>query len=734
MPMQSDLRFIAPGLLQGFVQAANQPDRIWHVGLFVNGRLLETQTADRPEAAQPGWPAGHGFAFTLNQAALQDRDRLRLQVLNHPHILCDQGFAALRDRPAPTARGLAFVRHAHGLTLSGVLEDGVTEFPAYEILAMEGERIVGRSRIWRWQHIGDPQSPQGRSVAFDLYLDPDLADGQTHRLHIETSTGLVLEGSPLNVIAWPNRLREGLQARAGRTEMAARRSEAMLDRLLGHSMPLSGYGALYPDRAPLTAPTEGRIGADGQWLRLGKTSWVLCHADAVTPLAATAAQLIHALPGLTDARAVFCDLSVQQGDGSLFPLLFSAFDAERLLEQGHLGLCFALPEAALDADAPSLIALLLNWLMPDGGIIDPAQIWHLPHPVGMIAATDLEVSAAARASALLAALQRPGRLAPGITITDKTKTKASFPALHLQRPVTDRAVSLIVPTRDQGALLDKAVNGLIDSHPGFELDIIIVDNGSTQSEALEVLNRLEDRGARILEYGEGFNYAAINTAAAEHARHDQLCFMNNDVDFPQPRVLEELCGRLTCPDVGAVGPLMLRASDIIQHGGVVLGPWQGAVHAFEDRMAGDPGYGDLLCVASEVSAVTGAFLLTRRALFQQMGGFDAKHFAVNFNDVDYCLRLRAAGYRVVVSPHVAIRHYESVSRGQEIATPAGLRMQRELSCLREIWRDTLLNDPQYHPLFALDSLPYRALSADHPHAPGLRRAGGHAPRPVPGWL
>lgn len=201
MPMQSDLRFVAPGLLQGFVQAANQPDRIWHVGLFVNNRLLETQIADRPEAAQPGWPAGHGFAFTLNQAALNDRDQLRLQVLNHPHILCDQGFASLRAQPAPTARGLAFVRHAHGLTLSGVLEDGVTEFPAYEILALEGERIVGRSRIWRWQHIGDPQSPQGRSVAFDLYLDPDLADGQTHRLHVETSTGLVLEGSPLNVIA-----------------------------------------------------------------------------------------------------------------------------------------------------------------------------------------------------------------------------------------------------------------------------------------------------------------------------------------------------------------------------------------------------------------------------------------------------------------------------------------------------------------------------------------------------
>jgi O-antigen biosynthesis protein len=209
--------------------------------------------------------------------------------------------------------------------------------------------------------------------------------------------------------------------------------------------------------------------------------------------------------------------------------------------------------------------------------------------------------------------------------------------------------------------------------------------------------------------------------------------MNNDVTFEWPGVLQELCGRLACPTTGAAGPLMLRASDIIQHGGVVLGPWAGASHAFDDRMLGDPGYADLLCSASEPGALTGAMLLTRRALFEQLGGFDTARFAVNFNDVDYCLRLRAAGYRVVFSPHACIRHFESVSRGRERATPAGQRMQRELACLRQTWGDALRNDTQYHPLFSLDSQSYSSLSFDH-RAPAPRHAITHPPLSLPRWV
>lgn len=736
MPFISELAFHEPGLLQGHVQLATQPERQWHVGLFLNGRLLGATAADMPIASR-AMSGNHGFRFSLNSAALQDEDILRAEVLNDGHIILEQKFSTLRGSASPALRAAGTLRHQRGLMLSGTLENGVNELPSYEVVAMEGDRIVGRCRVTRWEHIGNPQDPLGRAAAFDLHLDPALADGQMHRIHVETSNGIVLEGSPVDMIAWPNRWRADLiAAESGSTPTHARRLDAMLDRLLGHGMPLSAYAALYPEleaAAPRPVP-DGQIGEDGAWFRLGDTGWVLCCHAQVHPLAAFAARLADALPKLVDARAVFCDLALRQADGVFWPLLMPAFDTERLLEQGYAALCFALPEAAVAETAvPSLVALLLDHLAPHGGMPDTANLWHLPHPGGWADEAALIATCTPRTKALDAALRRHNRLPEGSRITAAApRAGALFPALHLQRPVQDRAISVIVPTRNQGAMLNAAVSGLIATNPGFDLDVIIVDNGSNEASSLEVLNALEDGGARILEFGEGFNFALLNNLACEHARHAQLCFMNNDVTFPWPGVMEELCSRLADPDVGAVGPLMLRASDIIQHAGVVLGPWHGAVHAFEDRMLGDPGYGELLCAASEPAAVTGAFLVTHRALFEDLGGFDTTRFAVNFNDVDYCLRLRQAGYRIVMSPHARIRHFESVSRGRERGSPAGLRLDRELACLRAIWRETILNDPQYHPLFAPDAQPYRALSLEH-RAPAPRRAALWQPADLPRW-
>lgn len=735
MPFLSDCAFAAPGLLRGYVMLEGQPDRLWHVGLYANGRFLGATLADQESDAGGEAYRGHGFHFSLNPAALDDRDVLRLEVLNTRHVIVEGRLPDLRHDAPQTLIAPGTLDYGYGLTISGTIENGVTELPSYEIVAMEGEDIVGRCRITRWQHIGNPQDPLGKAAAFDLHVDPRLADGRFHRLHLETSTGAVLAGSPVDIVAWPSALRQALGTAPGCTPAEARRSDLMLDRLLGSSMPLAAYATLYPEISAVTAlQPDGRIGVDGHWHRLADTGWVLFHHHDIRPLPGFQTRLQGV--DLASAGAVFCDLAVEQPDGTIWPLLLSAFDWERLLEQGHAALCFALPDAALTApaarEAASLIDLLLRWLSPDGRVPDYGNLWHLPHPGGVVTERALQASTLARMRALQTALDRPGMLQAGTRITSEAREGAIFPALHLQRPIAERAVSVIVPTRNQGKLLKAAVGGLIVANPGFDLDVIVVDNGSDSSESLDVLNELEDRGIRILEYSDGFNFSMINNLAVEHARYAQLCFMNNDVAFPQPGVLTELCSRLACPSVGAVGPLMLRASDIIQHGGVVLGPWHGAVHAFEDRMSGDPGYAELLRVASEPAAVTGALLLTRRALFEDMGGFDTTRFAVNFNDVDYCLRLRHAGYRVVFSPHAMIRHFESVSRGREIGTPADHRRQREIACLRTAWRAPILNDPQYHPLFSADSLPYRALALDH-RDPAPRRAGLRGQADQPRW-
>ena len=750
MPFLCTHELVLPGYLCGFIRQSDAPDRTWWVGLFVDGELADTCLADRTINSAQGWPDGHGFGFNLPMPRLERSAELTLRVLNTSFTIARLTLADLEPAGKP-AQGTATgqIDEVHGLTISGLMEDGVTALPSYEMLAFEGDRIVGRSRIWRWQHVGAAGDPAGRSARFDLHLDPALADGRLHRIRVETSTGQVLAPGPVEVVAWPNRLRRALcdMALNGRQDASRRQGDRMLERLLGASMPLSAYAALYPELAAPPPPVipAGMIGTDGYWYHLGDSGWALCHHRDVRPLTRLEQDLKEALHKLSPTdqapQLMLWDLAIEQADAQIFPLLFPAFDLERLLEQGHAALIFALPsKAVVETPAASLADLLLSQVLPTGTPpLDRAAILHLPHPGGLMHERDLHTSRSAREVALVSAVQsRIGQssiLPPGSHVLPRPapdKTPTGFPALRLVRPLADQSVSIIVPTRNAGQMLDTAIDGLRRMNPDLDLDIVIVDNGSDDADSLALLDRLEDQGARILEFSGGFNYALINNLAVEHARHDQLCFMNNDVAFPETGVLQELCSRLADPGVGCVGPLMTRASDIVQHGGVVLGTWHGAAHAFEDRMFGDPGYAGLLRSAWEPSAVTAAMMLTRRSLFDRLGGFDERLFPVNFNDVDYCLRLGQAGYRTVLTPHVRIRHLESASRGRERGTPAANRMTRELINLRARWREVLLDDPQFHPLFALDSLPYSALALEH-RAPAPRSAAARPQSEVPAW-
>lgn len=725
MPFLSEVEFFRPGFIRGAVFDPNRPDRRWVVGLSLNGQLSTTGLAEArcgDWCRLPGAPSDCGFEFNLNAAILHDTDRIALSVVNSDEVLLQATLADLGPWRDPSERDSAgHVRHVHGLTLGGVLDNGVTEFPAYEVLAFDGDRVVGRTRLFRWQHIGDPRRPEGRAVAFDLLVDPALADGVPRKLRVETATGMPVNGSPVDFIAYPNSFREACRALAPR--QISPKADMVLDRLLENSMPLTGYADLYPDLRDLSAapPAEGRLGQDGRWRAVPGTEWVLVHHAAVTPRA----NLAEMLQGAAGAGVACFDLAARRG-GQLFPLLFPAFDQERMLEQGYAALCFALPRRSFTAirGADSVFALFLR---ASAGL-DRAAICHIPHPGGLLEEEALVDAGEALAQALHTAT---GLLPPGTVVEPVPGT--AFPALRLRRPVLDRAVSVIIPTRNEGSMLKACIDSLIAQNPGFDLDILVVDNGTTDPATQEIFLDLEEQGVRILEFSDGFNFSVMNNLAAEHALHEQICFLNNDMEFAVPGVLDELCSRLADPTVGAVGPLMARASDIIQHGGVILGPHRGACHAFEDRMRHDPGYAELLLVAREVSAVTGAMLLTRKSLFLGMGGFEEQLFAVNFNDVDYCLRLWTQGLRVIFTPHVWVRHFESVSRGRETHSPAGQRMMREVANLRLRWRDVILNDPFFHPLFSIDTLPYRALSTQH-RDPAPRRSVIAPSSELPRWI
>src|SRR5262249_3894028 len=215
-------------------------------------------------------------------------------------------------------------------------------------------------------------------------------------------------------------------------------------------------------------------------------------------------------------------------------------------------------------------------------------------------------------------------------------------------------------------------------------------------------------GVEVLEVPGPFNYSRLNNRAVEVSSTEYVCLLNNDVEALDSNWLSELLSRLADPSVGAVGPLLLWPNDVVQHGGVTLGSYFGAAHAFNDRIRGDPGYCDLLHVARECSALTAACLLLRRKDYLAVGGLDEVLFPVNFNDVDLCLKLRARGYRVVFTPHVALVHRESASRGTDAPGFERERAARELALLRARWGGTVSNDPFYNPKLSLDVTPYAA--------------------------
>lgn len=206
--------------------------------------------------------------------------------------------------------------------------------------------------------------------------------------------------------------------------------------------------------------------------------------------------------------------------------------------------------------------------------------------------------------------------------------------------------------------------------------VLIVDNDSHDEETLQYLSTGPTAGFEVRSVKGPFNYARIKNLAVRETEAENICLLNNDIEATDDEWLLEMLSRLSDPSVGAVGAKLVWPSGIVQHGGVVLGPSFAAMHAFNDRVDGDPGFGGLLEVAHECSAVTAACLLVRRSDYLAVGGLDELRFPVNFNDVDLCLKLRGRGQRIVFTPHARLLHLESASRGKDIASDAKARFSR----------------------------------------------------------
>lgn len=269
---------------------------------------------------------------------------------------------------------------------------------------------------------------------------------------------------------------------------------------------------------------------------------------------------------------------------------------------------------------------------------------------------------------------------------------------RLPLPGKQPLVSIIIPTRDAQELLRGCVESILrrSSYPAFE--ILIVDNQSSDPAALAYLRDLgSTSGVRVLRYDRAFNYSAINNYAVRAARGEAVVLLNNDTEVISADWLEEMLGHLHRDGVGAVGAKLLFADGRVQHAGDGVGPGGCADHLHIGIERDSPGYCYRALVAQEVSAVTGACLMTWKRLYRDLGGLDERRLPVSFNDVDYCLRLQDEGWRVIFTPHAELRHHESATRGRHMSVEQQARALREVRYMRRRWRARLRHDPYYNP-------------------------------------
>ena len=284
----------------------------------------------------------------------------------------------------------------------------------------------------------------------------------------------------------------------------------------------------------------------------------------------------------------------------------------------------------------------------------------------------------------------------------------NFDRVRRQIPSPPPLVTLIVPTFNRHDLLGPCIEGLLDRTDYPAIEIIIIDHASDEPETVALLARLRlEARVRIMPYTGQFNYSDMNNKAVQQAQGEIIGFINNDIDVIEPGWLTEMVSLAIQPVNGAIGAKLIYRNDCVQHAGIVLGMRGIAGHAFRNCGRDSLGYAARLALTANVSAVTGACLVVRKSVFQEVGGFNTRDLRVAFNDVDLCLKIAATGYRNVWTPFALLYHYELASRGFDTDEASRQRAEREASYMRLAWPDLLGEDPTYNPNLSIDDEAFR---------------------------
>lgn len=264
-------------------------------------------------------------------------------------------------------------------------------------------------------------------------------------------------------------------------------------------------------------------------------------------------------------------------------------------------------------------------------------------------------------------------------------------------------VSIVIPNKDHHKDLDLCIRSILERASYKNLEFVVVENNSTAPETFDYYAKIQKEFpcVRVVTWKREFNYSAINNFGVQEAAGEYLLFLNNDTEIIEPRMIEEMLGFCQRPDVGITGARLLYQDDTIQHAGVVVGFGGIAGHTFIGLHKAENSYFHRAMCAQDYSAVTAACMMTKKSVFEEAGGF-SEELAVAFNDIDYCMKVRALGKLVVYNPYAVLYHYESKSRGLEDTPEKVARFNREIAIFAKKWPEILAKgDPYYNPNLTL---------------------------------
>ena len=292
---------------------------------------------------------------------------------------------------------------------------------------------------------------------------------------------------------------------------------------------------------------------------------------------------------------------------------------------------------------------------------------------------------------------------PGLVRGSRTYGSRIWPTVSALLPDPAPRVSVIIPMRNRAKLLETCLAGLLGGTDYPDIEVLVVDNGSTEADALALLERVTaDDRVRVLRDHGPFNWSALNNLAAAEATGEVLLLLNNDISIVRPGWLRSMAGHAMREGVGVVGARLLYPDGTLQHGGMLLGPRGSGLHVAKGAAGDDPGYLAQQIVLRDLSAVTGACLAIRRAVFQELGGLEQQHLRVAWSDVDLCLRARAAGYRVLWDPEATLIHHETGTRGQDETLEQKALFELERGYMRRRWPEATEHDPYLNPALRVD--------------------------------